>query len=85
MTSYKELAVLVVSDIIKKNKINAYITAMNNAIITPELLIKYSTLIHIYLQESNNCLPEQNITEFLGHLLQISELKIQQYTKMEEE
>ena len=50
MTSYKELAVLVVSDIIKKNKINAYITAMNNAIITPELLIKYSTLIHIYLQ-----------------------------------
>jgi len=50
MTSYKELAVLIISDIIKKNKLNAYITAMNNATITPELLIKYSTLIHIYLQ-----------------------------------
>jgi hypothetical protein len=50
MTSYKELAMLIASDIIKKKKINTYITAMNNAIVTPELLIKYSSFIHIYLQ-----------------------------------
>jgi len=30
-------------------------------------------------------LPDQNITDFLGHLLQISELKIQDYSKLEDE
>lgn len=72
MTSYKDLAILVVSEIIKHHKIKTYITAMLKALINPELLLKYSILIHIYLQEQNNTQPDQNVIDFLSHLLKIS-------------
>jgi len=82
-TSYKEIALLVLTEIIRHKKIESYIAAMNHASLTPELLLKYSILIHVYLQEQPNALPKSAV-DLLAHLLQTSSSMVQHYASAEE-
>ena len=51
VTLFRNLATLVTSDISKGHHIDYFIEAMNKATKPPDLLLKQTILIHIYLQE----------------------------------
>ena len=50
LTVFRKLALVVVNEVLKGNRLNSYLSAMTKELSTPDLLLKYAVFIHLYLQ-----------------------------------
>ena len=69
VTTFRTLAILVYSDIAKANRFDNYLDIMNKTSLTPDLVLKYGVLVHIYIQERSKINSDKLMT-FLGRLLE---------------
>ena len=51
ITSFRSMAMLVLIELVRGKHLNVYLDEMERVTLSPELILKYSILVHIYLQE----------------------------------
>jgi hypothetical protein len=83
ITTFKDISMLVATDVIKGTHIDQYIKAMRAATLTPDLLLKFCIFIHVYIHEQNP-IDEDKLIHFLSYLLERSAEMIESFAKMEE-
>ena len=82
ITNFRHLAILIVTDTIKGSRLDSYIEVLTKINPTPDLVLKWTVLIHIYLQERTQ-INSSKIISFLSTLLEKC-LKMQDlYAKQE--